>query len=237
MAIQMTGTTDRHLYSVSSNFTESTSPYSISVWINTNWSQTGTFSYVGMYDGGLVTPLPTTGLQIGLRAAGTVSCWTYGGTVLVQSGAVMSAFDNIWVLITYTFDGTTHRIYRNDTLLSSSTTSPVSGKFTQVYINGYPPTGTTSETGTFAVDAYAYYSRELSLAEITTIFNSRGTRHGIVDGLLARYDFDELSQGATVTGVPDISGNSNPLLNSGAGTPITYTYTSGVANSNLRQVQ
>jgi hypothetical protein len=240
MAIQMTGVTDRHLYSVSTNFLQSNVPYSISVWINATWNGGSRLSFVGMYDGGLTTPTPTTGLQIGTGAgAGEVSCWTYGGTILVQSAtAVMTPFNGTWVLVTYTFDGTNHRVYRDNTLLAtSSAVPPVPGTFTQVYINGYPPTGTSSETGTFQVDSYSYYGRQLSTEEIGTIYYSRGTRHGIVDGLIARYDFDELSQGTTVTGVIDISGNGNTLLNTGAGTAITYTYTNTIANANLRPVQ
>ena len=53
----------------------------------------------------------------------------------------------------------------------------------------------------------------------------------------ARYDFDELAQGSTVSSVVDISGNGNTMLNTGTGTAITYTYTGTVANSNLRMVQ
>jgi hypothetical protein len=239
MAIQMSAA-DRHLYTASSNFTTSNVPYSISVWINATWNGGARLSFVGMYDGGLVTPTPTTGLQIGTSTgAGEVSCWTYGGTVLVQSaGAAMTPYNGTWVLLTYTFDGTNHRIYRNETLLNtSSSVPPVAGTFTQIYINGYPPTGSTSETASYAVDAYAYYSRTLSIDEITTIYNARGTRHGIVYGLLARYDFDELAQGATVTGAIDVSGNGNTILNSGAGTAITYTFTNTLANANLRMVQ
>jgi hypothetical protein len=239
MAVQITGATDRHLYTASSNFLQSTVPYSISVWINAVWNGGTRLSFVGMYNGGLTTPTPTTGLQIGTSAgAGEVSCWTYGGTVLVQSAnAVMTPYNNTWVLLTYTYDGTNHRIYRNNTLLNTATVAQNPGTFTQIYINGYPPAGTTNETATYKVDAYAYYGRELSIDEITTIYNASGTRHGIVDSLLARYDFDELSQGSTVTGVVDISGNGNTILNSGAGTAITYTYTNTTANSNLRMVQ
>jgi hypothetical protein len=239
MAIQVTGATDRHLYTVSSNFSASTVPYSITVWINAVWNGGARLSYVGMYNGGVVTPTPTTGLQIGTSTgAGEVSCWTYGGTILVQSAtAAMTPYNNTWILVTYTYDGTSHKIYRNNTLLNTTTTSVVAGTFTQIYINGYPPTGTTSETATYAVDAYAYYNRTLDIDEITTIYNSQGTRHGITYGLLARYDFDELAQGTTVTGAADVSGNGNTMINTGAGTAITYTYTNTIANSNLRPVQ
>lgn len=238
MAIQMTGATNRHLYTVSTNFLQSTVPYSITVWVNAVWNGGTRLSLVGMYNGTITTGT-TTGLQIGTgTGAGEVSCWTYGGTIMVQSAnAAMTPYNNTWVLITYTYDGTNHRLYRNNTLLNTATVAQNPGTFTQIYINGYPPTGTTNETATYQVDSYAYYGRTLSIDEITTIYNSLGTRHAIVDGLIARYDFDELSQGSTVTDVIDISGNGNTMLNTGAGTPITYTYINTTANSNLRMVQ
>lgn len=238
MAIQMTGGTDRHLYSTSTNFTASTVPFSITVWINAVWNGGTRLSFVGMYNG-TVTSGTTTGLQIGTATgAGEVTCWTYGGGTLVTSaGGAMTPFNNTWALLTYTYDGTNHRIYRNDTLLATNVAAQISGTFTQVYINGYPPTGSTAETATYQVDSYAYYNRTLDINEITSIYNALGTRHGIVYGLLARYDFDELAQGATVVSVADVSGNNNTMINTGAGTPITYTYTNTIANSNLRPVQ
>jgi len=239
MAILMNAS-DRHLYSVSSNFLRSIDPYSITVWINAVWNGAARLSFVGMYDGGVSTPTPTTGLQIGTSTgAGDVTCWTYGGTTLVSSATgVMTAYNNTWQMITYTFDGTTHRIYRNDILLNTATGNTVTGTFTQIYINGYPPTGTASETAAYSVDSYTYFGRTLSATEIQTIYNAGGARHGITYQQLARYEFDELAQGATVTSVVDMSGNGNNLNGTGASaTPITYTYTNSYPNSNLRPVQ
>lgn len=237
MAIQMTGGTDRHLYTTSTNFINSTDPCSISVWINAVWSGGTRLSFVGMYNG-TVTAGTTTGLQIGTGTAGQVVCWTYGGTTMVTSAtSAMTPFNNTWVLITYTYDGTTHRVYRNDTLLGTGTAAQNPGQFTQIYINGYPPTGTTAETATYQIDTYSYYNRELSQPEIATIYQAYGNRHGITQGLLASYDFDEAPPGTTVTNVVDTSGNGNSMLNTGAGTAITYTYANTVASSNLRTPQ
>lgn len=234
----MTGGTDRHLYSTGTNFTASTVPFSITVWINAVWNGGARLSLVGMYDG-TVTSGTTTGLQIGTASGtGEVTCWTYGGGTLVTSAnGAMTPYNNTWALITYTYDGTNHRVYRNDTLLATNAAAQIPGTFTQVFINGYPPTGSVSETATYQADSYAYYNRTLDINEITSIYNALGTRHGIVYGLLARYDFDELAQGATVVSVADISGNGNTMVNTGAGTAITYTYTNTIANSNLRPVQ
>ena len=229
---------DRHLYSVSSNFVGSTDPYTITVWINAVWNGATRLSFIGMYDGGTVTPIPTTGLQIGTVGNGDVTTWTYGGTTLVASAnGVMTPFNNTWQMITYTFDGTTHRVYRNDTLLNTATGNTVPGTFRQIYINGYP-LGTALETAVYSIDSYTYFGRALPLTEIQTIFNAGGARHGITFGQLARYEFDELSQGTTTSSVIDMTGNGNTLSTIGASvTPITYTYTNAYANSNLRPVQ
>lgn len=238
MAVQCS-VADRHLYSVSTDFLRSTVPFSITVWIKALWSNGSIYSLVGMYDGGLTgSPATTTGVQLGSRGTGRATAWTYGGTILVQSDiGDMSSYDDVWVLVTYTFDGTTHRLYRNETLIGTGTTTPVDGKFTQVYINGYPPTGNAAETASYQVDSYAYYGRTLAAEEITTIYNCFGTRHGISNGLIARYDFDESAAGQTVTSVADVSGNNNSLQSAGSGTAITYVYEGCVANSNLRPVQ
>jgi hypothetical protein len=150
----------------------------------------------------------------------------------------MTPYNNTWQMITYTFDGTTHRVYRNDILLNTAVGNTVTGTFTQIYINGFPPTGSASETAAYSVDSYTYFGRTLSATEIQTIYNAGGARHGITYQELARYEFDELAQGATVVSVVDMSGNGNNLLNTGASaTPITYSYTNAYPNSNLRPVQ
>ena len=63
-----------HLFSTSSNFTASTVPFSISVWINAVWNGGSRLSFVGMYNG-TTTGGTSTGLQIGTSTgAGEVSC-------------------------------------------------------------------------------------------------------------------------------------------------------------------
>lgn len=236
MAIQC-AVGDRHLYCAGTNFRSADLPYSISVWLNATWSSGSTFSFVGMYDGVPNTGTPTVGLQIGARGVNTLSCWTYGGSVIINSNT-MSGFDNTWVLITYTFDGVNSNLYRNSTLLATSAVAPVnSNSFTQIYVNGYPPTGTASETSTHQVDWYGYYSRVLTQPEIQAIYIAQGARHGITYGLLSSYEFDELSQGSTVVSCVDMTGNGNTLVNTGAGPALTYNYANTVANTNLRPVQ
>jgi hypothetical protein len=237
MAIAMTSA-DSHMYCVGSNFKRSIDPYTINVWINANWNGATVYSFVGMYDGATVTSTPTTGLQIGSRnGAGDVVAWTYGGTVLVGSAnGVMTAFSNKWAMVTYTFDGTNHRLYVNGVQTATATGNTVTGTFTQVYINGYPPTGNTAETSAYSIDAYEYYGRTLPADEVLTLYNAAGTRHGIEYSAIVSYEFDEKSEGSAATSVVDLTGHGNTLIPTGAVNTITHTYIGTVANSNTRPV-
>lgn len=241
MAIQC-NPSDIHLQCTSLNFTSSNEPFSVTCWMNAVWNPGTRRSFVGLY-GTNVEPFvpglnPTVALQVGTSAGnGDLTCWTWGGgTQVTTATGVMTPFNNQWVLITYTYDGTTHRLYRNDQQLATSTTVPPVGKFYWIYINGYP-TSPTGEVSNHLVDSYTYYNRTLSLGEIQTIFTARGTRNGVIQGTLAKYDFDERAEGQSILEVVDISGNDNSLTLTGAGTPVTYAYVNTTANANLRPVQ
>lgn len=219
---------DAHLANTSSTgFPRSTGPFSIAVWINAVWSS-GTSSFVGMY-GPSVTP--TTALQVGARG-GELSFWTFGGGVYLSTAPPA---DDTWANVIYTFDGVNHMCYVNGVPGSTSTTAvTVNEIFTHIYINGYP-TGGANETASYEVDSYLLYDRVLSAGEALTIYNARGSRHGISYGAVAELAFDELPAGAVVTVVRDQSGKDNHLFVEGASTT-TYTYAGAVASSNLRRV-
>jgi hypothetical protein len=121
-------------------------------------------------------------------------------------------------------------------LVATSTSPQLPGFLNQVYINGYP-TGVTNETASFQIDQYALFRRSLTIDEIKTMYNSSGHRHGICYGLISRYEFDELSQGNTVSFIPDLSGNGHTLTPTGVGTAMTYNYVNTLVNSNIRPVQ
>lgn len=230
MAVQC-ATGDVHLInSTATGFTAATDPFSVVVWINAVWNTTTVGSYVGIYG---PAPTPTSAVQIGVRT-NTLTVWTFGGGVLVAAPTAPTS--NVWNHIGYTYDGTTHRLYVNGALVNTSTTAQLAGQFEMVCINGYP-TGLANETSTHQVDSYAYYNRVLSTEEILTMANAQGARHNIVNGLIAAYEFDELTAGATATAVTDLSGNGNHLSRTGAGTAqITYVYNNTAASSNLRRV-
>jgi hypothetical protein len=227
------------MYCVGSGFKRSIDPYTINVWINANWNGATVYSFVGMYDGLPPSGTPTTGLQIGTRnGAGDVVAWTYGGTPLVASAnGVMTALSNKWAMVTYTFDGTNHRLYVNGVQTATATGNTVTGTFTQVYLNGYPPTGNIAETSAFFVDAYSYYDRAFGADEVLSIYNATGTRHGVAYGEIAVYEFDEKSEGAAATSVVDLTGHGNTLIPTGAVNTVTHTYVGAIANSNTRPVQ
>jgi hypothetical protein len=176
-------------------------------------------------------------MQIGTTSGnGELSFWTWGGGILTGTAAgFMNAFSGSWVFIAYTYDGTTHRGYLNGTLAASANTAQIAGFLNQIYINGYPG-GVTSEVATYQCDSYALYNRRLLDAEIQTIYHAAGARHGIGNGMLGKYEFDELSAGVACTSVPDLTGNGNTLTVVGGGTPIQYIYADTLSNSNIRPV-
>lgn len=231
---------DMHLRSSASMNLFSTGPFSITCWINANWNTSSTLSLIGIYGPATDTPLaqPVTAVQLGSRTGnGELSAWTWGGRQLAQtSNGVMTSLSNKWIAIAYTFDGTTHRLYAQGVLVAADVAIPTAGFLNQVYINGYP-TATTSETGTFQIDKYVLFRRTLTPDEIQTIFVSGGGRHGINNGVVCQYEFDELAQGGNVTSIVDLSGNGNTLTPVGSASPMTYNYVNTYADSNIRPVQ
>lgn len=236
---------DSHLRSSQTMSLSATTPFSVTCWLLADFSGV-TRSFVGIYGPATDVALgaPVTAMQIGCDVTNQLNCWTWGGGVLVNTPNGMSAFNGQWIHVAYTFDGTTHRVYINgnppgtgfSNSALNSANPQIAGFLNQVYINGYPGS-LTNEVYTHSVDSYALYRRALSDNEVLSIYNSQGARHGITNGLIARYEFDEGILGASATGVVDMSGNGNILTFTGAGAAITYTYSGSVANSNTRPVQ
>ncbi len=217
-------------------FRSATAPQSISVWINALWDgATQTTSLVGMYSSDNIPGGAGSALQIGSYSIdGQCVVWTWGGAPLVATTGIVIP-SNTWVNITYTYDGTTHKLYYNGVLNNTSTVVQTAVNFNQVYMNGFA-NGGTSETGNFFVDTYDYYNRALSADEILTIYNAHGNRHGILYGALLRYEFDEDAVGAATSLVynqTDYVHGVSDLLSATARTP-RIAYSPGTAASNLR---
>jgi hypothetical protein len=208
--------------------------------MNCTWNGGSRLSFVGIYgpatDVGLGSPV--TAVQIGTsNGAGELSFWTWGGNVLTGTAAAfMTAYNGLWVFVTYTFDGINHRGYLNGVQVCTATTAQLPGYLNQVCINGFPGGG-TSEVSNHQVDQYALYRRALGADEVQTIYRAGGARHGITKDLICRYEFDELAQGATCTAVPDFTNSGHGLSTAGVGTAFTYTYTNTYSNANIRPVQ
>lgn len=237
MAIQ-TSAVDMHLRSSVALGLTSASAFSITCWVNANWSATGTQSIIGIYGPTTDTPLgaPVTAVQLGTRETnpGAIFAWTWGGGALaISANNFMTPLNNTWVNLCYTTNGTTHRIYVNGVEAVTGTGTQITGFLNQVYVNGFPNSG-AAEVATYQLDQYSLLLRELTPGEVLTIYNAGGGRHGIYFGRTARYEFDELGQGAQVTFVPDFSGGLSALTPTGLGANFTYTYPGTFANSNTR---
>lgn len=238
MAIQSIAA-DSHLRSSLTMNLSALTPFSVTCWLNaTSWAGGSRRSHIGIYgpSSDVALGAPVTALQIGTAGgANTIDCWTWGGGTIVSAAMPATTWNGVWAFITYTYDGTSHRVYRNGTLLNTTTTAQQPGFLNQVYINGYPGGG-TSEVDNHQVDQYALYRRTLTLDEIQSIYNAQGARHGVFNGLICRYEFDEGANGTAATSVVDLTGNGHTLTFTGTGGPLAYTYSSTVANTNIRPV-
>ena len=250
MAVQLVTGADTHLINAQNtsklNLTMSTvagasTSFSVNVWIKANWGSTaagvGRISLVGIYG---PSPNPTSALQIGgTLGNGDLACWTWGGGVLVRvADDFMVPYNNVWVNVGYTYNGTTHRLYVDGLEVANSTAAQAAGNLQLVTINGYPGGG-ASETYNHIVDSYALWNRVLSPSEMSVVYYAFGARHSIVNGQVAGYEFDEGTEGSNVgaASVIDTAGNGLTLLLTGAGTAPKYTYTTSFATANIRTVQ
>lgn len=228
MAILLSAT-DIHLTGTVNNFGDITTPFSVSTWIQyAGWGTGVIKSLVGLYLVG------TTAIQIGTYQAGNVSVWTWGGTNLITSNGAVILSTTEYIHIVYTFDGTNHRLYINGPLVNTTTTAQVSGVPDVIYINGYP-TGGSNETAVYSVDDTIYFNRQLSAEEILTLYNSRGIRDGIYDGVVARFTMGEGVIGSTVSTIKDYGQFNNNLTTEGVGTPIVFS--EGVIFNDTRPYQ
>jgi hypothetical protein len=240
MAITTPGAVDYHLACQSGgnlSFNPQL-PLTLMVWLNTAvWSSAARVSMFGTYNSATAGG---TAVQIGTSTgAGEISCWTWGGTVLIGSTGY-TAPSNTWIHIAYAFDGTvanggtnTHRLYINGVLNNSNTTgTQLAGTITSVYINGYPGGG-VSETGVISVEDARYYNRVLSANEILSAYTSYGDRDGIVSGLIASYSFSENAPGVVANNIKDIAGGGNTLTPIGAAAA-NFTFSTSIVAGDCR---
>ena len=196
------------------------------------------------------------GTQVVAFGTGTGGTGTYivSPSQTAASGTVNGRYIapvNTWVHYAYTCTTSTngagvvgpqtHSIYINGILNNALTNSAQAnaGVPTMVYLNGYPVVAgsTGAESNTTAIDDVYLFNRTLSAAEIQTIYNSYGMRDGIVNGCVAKYNFNELNAGSTVVNCRDFSGNGNTLNLITAGTGTAPTYIVDYAHEDTRPPQ
>ena len=229
MAIRLAAT-DTHLEYSGNVFLNSTSSHTIEFWVNLpTWASV--ISLVGLYGTGAS---PTASIQIGTRGLGVLDAWTWGGTNIISSPTTMVA--NTPYHIAFTTSNDFWRLYINGAAAKVDLFSGAQVDYDRIFINGFP-TSTVSETSTALIENLSIYNRSLLPRELQTIANCRGNRHGIIDGLIAKYDFTSGVEGADVGNIPDLSGNGRSLTISGASASrIKYTYADANNTANLRRV-
>ncbi len=234
-----------------------TGAFSMMFWVSpgtiarTSGNASTATSMVGVYNG---TPnestATTTGMQMGINqgatTAGTWCCWTWGGTILVQSTAA-SAVANTWTHFAYTCTvssngvgvaGTqTHSLYINGALNNTASNAlQIAGLPTMIFINGYPETAVTAgnESNPTQLDDVYLFNRLLTANEIQTIYATQGRRDGIAYGLVARYDFNERPSGTNVVSCVDFSGCGNTMTATTLGTGTAPSYIVDYADQDTR---
>jgi hypothetical protein len=184
----------------------------------------------GAYADGIYTGVPLTGgTGSGALATVTVTGGKIISIVLTNGGTNYILHSGAGIL--------THSLYINGLLNNTNTNAnQIAGVPTLIYINGYPGVSTQAgyESNTTAIDDYYYYNRIMPAAEVITLYEASGQRDGIVYGLVARYNFNELPVGQTVISCKDFSGNGNTLTMTTVGTGVSPVYAIDWSNEDTR---
>lgn len=197
---------------------------SISVWMNTTQSGSGSIwtwpGVTGVEQAGGTNDIFWATIAPGGQIGGNTGNGPHAQTAV-------AANDGAWHHIVITRDSTTGTmtVYL-DGVFSGSATSPSGAKTTAFQsIGRCEDTGASPEEYDGLLDDVRLYDRELTAAEVATIYASRGT-DGIVDGLRDRYLLNEQSPG-TAAGGAGQQKDTGPDQNNG--TPNSApTYETGV---------
>jgi hypothetical protein len=98
----------------------------------------------------------------------------FGGSVFAgaYSDSYFVGYNNVWLLMTLTYDGSTVKLYRNDSLVASSPQSFTTSNNQILIGNQLSPFGdTNSEKWIGKMRSILMYNRELSLSEIQQNYN------------------------------------------------------------------
>ena len=75
---------------------------------------------VALGDGG------SNGVKLGIQSVGSLAAWTWGATPTTLASALAPS-DGAWHQVTFTYDGTTNRLYLDGSLVGSSGAAHQSG--------------------------------------------------------------------------------------------------------------
>ena len=186
----------------------------------------------------MINGASSSAVQVGIRNPLTY-VWSYNAGLLATAPLISTG---AWHHITYTFDGTTHRLYVDGTAgTSSTTTAPQTATPTQTYLGSYDG---INEFLYGSLDDVRVYNRLLSAADVTTLRNGgnpspgAGGNHTFLDPFSADGDF--VIGTGTVTGTSTLSVGGDWLNTGGTftGTGLATmrgTSAGGVVTSNGSQ--
>lgn len=138
----------------------------------------------------LTNPSAGSAIQTGFRN-GQVTVWNWGGNTLTSAAAPSA---NMWHHFAYTFDGTTHSLYVDGSLVNTSTAGAQGAAPSRLDFGLTPGWG---EYYSGLLDEVRIYSRRLSAGEIAALAQD--------PSLAAYFKFDEATGSAAV----DSSGNGH----------------------------
>lgn len=158
-------------------------------------------------------------IQIGYRT-NVLGTYGWGGNTFVA--AAVNPSNGVLNLFTYTYDGTTHTLYLNGTYSNSTSTAAQTGTPNSMELFGNQWT----ENITILMEDIRIYNRDISAAEVSTIYACRG-HDCILSGLASRWTLNEGASGtspALVSNIKDQSLNGNNGLAVPAGLLSGYQY-------------
>jgi hypothetical protein len=199
------------------------SPQSISLWVNLT-SNANVQNFVAM-----VNVPSQSGLQVGLRNGNLVT-WNWGGGALI-TGTLPTT--GAWHHVVYTWDGTTNRMYLDNTAQTSTTTAHQTASPDNLYFGSYDG---VNELLSGSLDDVRVYNRALSAAEVSALFTGNAPTAGTggthtFNGTFATAGTLTIGSGTMTGSIPLNIGGS--LLNFGTFTDTGAITLSGTGSSNV----
>ena len=139
------------------------------------------------------------GIQIGFRSetAYNLTVWKFGGTPLVS---FPPPSPSAWHYVTYTFDGTTHRLYIDGQEKNNSTVAPNSALPNKVLFGAWKDTSFTGEYFSGSIDEFRIDNIARTPSEIRQAYEVGLRTHPITIDFSAKLDAGNLITGSGDTG-------------------------------------